>query len=64
MTLLIKKGSRLMATISITRDITLTKKDFEKIQSSKPTELLLDIVNKNRAKQVQPSLAGLAKLVK
>ncbi|HFI0501972.1 TPA: hypothetical protein ACGO0M_002034 [Streptococcus suis] len=53
-----------MATISITRDITLTKKDFEKIQSSKPTELLLDIVNKNRAKQVQPSLAGLTKLVK
>lgn len=53
-----------MATISITRDITLTKKDFEKIQASKPTELLLDIVNKNREKQIQPSLAGLSKLVK
>lgn len=54
----------IMATISITRDITLTKEDFKKIQASKPTELLLDMVKKNKEKQKQPSLAGLAKLVK
>ena len=53
-----------MAEISITRDITLTKEDYKKIQASKPTELLLDMVKKNKEKQKQPSLVGLAKLIK
>ena len=53
-----------MATFSITRDITLTKEDFEKIQDSKSTDLLLDIIKKNTDKQEQPSLLGLEKLVR
>ena len=59
------KGEKvIMAEISITRDITLTKEDYKKIQASKPTELLLDMVKKNKEKQKQPSLVGLAKLIK
>ena len=53
-----------MSTMSITRDITLTKADFEKIQASQPTKLLIDIAKKNNQKQEKPSLAGLVKLVK
>ena len=37
---------------------------LKKIQASKPTELLLDMVKKNKEQQKQPSLGGLAKLVK
>ena len=59
-----EKGSILVATFSITRDITLTKEDFEKIQASKSTDLLLDIIKKNTDKQEQPSLLGLEKLVR
>ena len=59
------KGEKvIMAEIRITRDITLTKEDYKKIQASKPTELLLDMVKKNKEKQKQPSLVGLAKLIK
>jgi hypothetical protein len=53
-----------MATMSITRDITLTKADLEKIQASQPTKLLIDIAKKNNQKQEKLSLAGLVKLVK
>ena len=35
-----------MTEISITRDITLTKEDYKKIQASNSTELLLDMVKK------------------
>jgi len=64
MDLLEEKGSILVATFSITRDITLTKEDFEKIQASKSTDLLLDIIKKNTDKQEKPSLLGLEKLVR
>ncbi|MBF6978125.1 hypothetical protein IU403_03075 [Aerococcaceae bacterium zg-BR22] len=32
-----------MATMSITRDITISKEDFEKIQASEPTPLLKEV---------------------
>ena len=64
MDLLEEKGSIFVATFSITRDITLTEEDFEKIQASKSTDLLLDIIKKNTDKQEQPSLLGLEKLVR
>ena len=41
-----------------------TKEDFEKVQASKSTDLLLDIIKKNTDKQEQPSLLGLEKLVR
>ena len=54
----------MMATMSITRNITISKEDFEKIQASEPTNLLLEIVQKNNQKVSSPSLTGLQKLVK
>ena len=38
-----KKGSVIMATMSITRNITISKEDLEKIQSSEPTPLLKEV---------------------
>ena len=50
--------------MSLNREITLTNEDFKKIQASEPTDLLLNIVQKNDEKQVKPSLTDLTKLVK
>ena len=51
-----KKGSVIMATISITRNITISKEDFEKIQSSEPTPLLKEVYATVEAKRSKVKL--------
>lgn len=54
--LLRKKGSVIMATMSITRNITISKEDFEKIQSSEPTPLLKEVYATVEAKRSKVKL--------
>lgn len=53
---IIKKGSVIMATMSITRNITISKEDFEKIQSSEPTPLLKEVYATVEAKRSKVKL--------
>ena len=49
---------------SIEREITITNEDWEKIKASKPSPLLMEIINKHKEKQQSPSLEGFAKMLK
>lgn len=51
-----KKGSVIMATMSITRNITISKEDLEKIQSSEPTPLLKEVYTAVEAKRSKVKL--------
>ena len=51
-----KKGSVIMATMSITRNITISKEDLEKIQSSEPTPLLKEVYIAVEAKRSKVKL--------
>ena len=53
---IIKKGSVIMATMSITRNITISKEDFKKIQSSDPTPLLKEVYATVEAKRSKVKL--------
>ena len=53
---IIKKGSVIMATMSITRNITISKEDLEKIQSSEPTPLLKEVYTAVEAKRSKVKL--------
>ncbi len=45
-----------MATMSITRNITISQEDFEKIQASKPTQLLKEVYAAVEAKRSKVKL--------